>query len=371
VSRIWKPVQRRGAERYIQLTILSFAASVSITRLILELTNFPQLGNETLHIAHVLYGGIFLYSASLLPLLYANRWAYTWSAILSGLGVGLFIDEVGKFITRNNDYFFPAAAPIIYAFFLLIVLLYQRINKDPKLDVRGYLYSVIEILQEVLDHSLEPSECEEMNEKLTFIIEKTNNPHFKSLAIEIQDFVDSDALKTITEKENFFDKIIARWTRFEEKFLTKNRMKVVLMISLILLGVPSSLRLLDFSLSLRDAASIEFFLNNITQDFPENSSNNIMWVFIFIIMDGLVGLLLSIGGIQILVGQLNWGTELASFGLVIKLVAVNLVLFYIRQFETIISAGYQFLVLQGIYFFQRKHLKNMRVKSQWVTDERT
>ncbi|MBE0633988.1 hypothetical protein IH574_05405, partial [Candidatus Bathyarchaeota archaeon] len=78
VSRIWKPVHRRGAERYLQLTILSFAASVSVTRLILELTGYPQLGNQTLHIAHVLYGGVFLYAASLLPLLYANRWAYTW-----------------------------------------------------------------------------------------------------------------------------------------------------------------------------------------------------------------------------------------------------------------------------------------------------
>ena len=112
ISRIWKPVRRRGAERFLQLTVLSFAASVSLTRLILELTNYPQLGNATLHIAHVLYGGVLLYVASLLPLLFANRWAYTWGAILSGIGVGLFIDEVGKFITQSNDYFFPAAAPL-------------------------------------------------------------------------------------------------------------------------------------------------------------------------------------------------------------------------------------------------------------------
>ncbi len=41
VSRIWKPVQRRGAERYLQLTVLSFAASVSVTRLILRTNRLP------------------------------------------------------------------------------------------------------------------------------------------------------------------------------------------------------------------------------------------------------------------------------------------------------------------------------------------
>ncbi len=53
-----------------------------------------------------------------------NRWAYTWTSVISGVGVGRFIDEVGKFNTQNNDYFFPTVAPIIYAFFLTSVLIY-------------------------------------------------------------------------------------------------------------------------------------------------------------------------------------------------------------------------------------------------------
>ena len=72
VSRIWEPVQRIRAEAYLQIMLLSFAASVSLTRLFLELMGYPQLGNQTLHVAHVLYGGVFLFAASLLPLIYAN-----------------------------------------------------------------------------------------------------------------------------------------------------------------------------------------------------------------------------------------------------------------------------------------------------------
>ena len=51
------------------------------------------------------------------------------AALLVGAGVGLFIDEVGKYITTTNDYFFPIAAPIIYAVFMLSVLLLLAVRE--------------------------------------------------------------------------------------------------------------------------------------------------------------------------------------------------------------------------------------------------
>jgi hypothetical protein len=129
VRYIRKPVKREGAEQYLVITLLSFAAAVILIRLFLELTGYPQVGNSELHIAHVLWGGLLLFVASLLPLIFANRWVYRAGALLAGVGVGLFIDEVGKFITQSNNYFYPAAAPIIYAFFLLIVLLYLQVRR--------------------------------------------------------------------------------------------------------------------------------------------------------------------------------------------------------------------------------------------------
>ena len=43
-----------------------------------------------------------LFIAALVPLIIANRRVYLVGAILGGIGVGLFIDEVGKFITAGN-----------------------------------------------------------------------------------------------------------------------------------------------------------------------------------------------------------------------------------------------------------------------------
>ena len=356
VSRIWKPVRRRGAERYLQLTVLSFAASVSLTRLILDLTGYPQLGNGTLHIAHVLYGGTILYASSLLPLLYANRWAYTWGAILSGVGVGLFIDEVGKFITQSNDYFFPAAAPIIYSVFLLTVLLYVRIKKEPEPDIRGEMYTVLEILQEVLDHSIEPAEHDELKQRLDSIILKTENQNYKRLAVELEDFVDSDALNPIEEEANFFDRIIDVWGKLEEKYLTETRFRVILIGAFALLGLPNFMRFMGFAMVAFNPVQRIAFLENIVASFPVASNNIVVWAMMLVVLDGFAGAFLSFGSILLLIERRNWSTQFASVSLIMSLVAINLVLFYVEQFQTIIVAIAQYATLQAVYYYQRKYV---------------
>ena len=115
-TKIRSAVRREHAERYILISLIAFAVTVIVTRAFLQLTGFPQIGNSVLHIAHALWGGLLLILAAYLPLAYANRWALGASAVLGGIGIGLFIDEVGKFITQANDYFFPPALPLIYGF---------------------------------------------------------------------------------------------------------------------------------------------------------------------------------------------------------------------------------------------------------------
>jgi hypothetical protein len=60
-------VRRYYAERYLLITIISFALSVSITRFFLNITGYPQIGGSKLHIAHVLWGGLLLFYWGTLP----------------------------------------------------------------------------------------------------------------------------------------------------------------------------------------------------------------------------------------------------------------------------------------------------------------
>jgi hypothetical protein len=123
-----RPSVRDGAERSLLLVIVSFVIAVVGTRWFLQATGYPQVGGGELHIAHMLWGGLALVIAALLGLVVSASWVPTVMAILTGAGTGLFIDEVGKFITASNDYFYPLAAPLIYGLVLALALVFLLVR---------------------------------------------------------------------------------------------------------------------------------------------------------------------------------------------------------------------------------------------------
>jgi hypothetical protein len=189
LSPIRHLIRREQAENYLLILMLSFAFSVSGTRFFLHLTNYPKIGGGELHFAHVLWGGLILFASSLLPLIFSNRWVYKVSAAGSGIGIGLFIDEVGKFITSTNDYFYPPAAPVIYGFFLLIVLIYLRTKQPVSHDPRSHLYQSFEELQEVLDNDFSEKEKKQLELRLEKVVLLSDRPDITRLAVSLQDFL--------------------------------------------------------------------------------------------------------------------------------------------------------------------------------------
>jgi len=116
-----RPVLRADGADNVRLLAVSFGVTVVGTRLYLSLAGWPQIGGGDYHIAHALWGGLLLLVGGVITLLWSNAWVPRATALCVGVGCGLFIDEVGKFITARNDYFTPLAAPIIYAFFLAVL----------------------------------------------------------------------------------------------------------------------------------------------------------------------------------------------------------------------------------------------------------
>ncbi len=355
IPRIRKPVKREGAENYLLYTLLSFAASVALTRLFLELTGYPQIGNSELHIAHVLWGGVLLFIAALLPLIFANRWVYIAGALCAGIGVGLFIDEVGKFITQSNDYFYPAAAPIIYAFFLLTVLIYFQVRKPPKRDSRAELYRALNSIEEILDHDLDETEHARLESRLKFVQKNAEHPDLANLAENLLEFIASDALYTTPANPPLWQRWRKKIRAFEDRWISKNRLRAILAGGLLALGGVALVELGQFLWALRDLDLLNSLVNDLVVNFQINSKSALVWFTARLLLEGFVGLMLFAAAILLIIGKEFRGIQLGSIGLLLSLTAVNLLVFYFDQFSTIILATIQFLLLLGVIHFRKRY----------------
>jgi hypothetical protein len=351
------PVKREGAERYILLSLVSFAASVVLTRLFLELTGYPQIATSTLHIAHVLWGGLLLFVAALLPLILANRWAFNWSAILSGLGVGLFIDEVGKFITQTNDYFYPPAAPIIYAFFLLTVLLYLRVRRPPTRTPRSELYRILEGLTEVLDHEMDDEERLRMENRLLQVGQETEDPNMKRLVRALVDFLEEEHFHAAEPSSGRLERFGKAFIRNLNHAATQPRLKMFLVVSL---GVMGFLVMIEFAYLVigipAPEPALELLVSRLIARGIVESQAAALWFVIRIILEGITGILLIFSGALITIRRERTGIQIATMTLIVWLTVINVLIFYQDQFGAVITALVQFFVLLALTYYRRRYL---------------
>jgi hypothetical protein len=134
--------------RLLESFLVAAIATILLIRTQLWLTNYPQLGGGGLHIAHLLWGGVFMVIAIGILLTLLGRAPRSPAAIIGGVGFGFFIDELGKFVTEDNNYFFEPAAAIIYIVFVGLFLLVRALRRDSVLSPIDRLSNAIDLVGE-------------------------------------------------------------------------------------------------------------------------------------------------------------------------------------------------------------------------------
>ena len=358
IHAVRSPVRRPGAEGYLLLTLLSFALCVTLTRSFLYLTGYPQVGGGSLHIAHLLWGGLLLFIAALLPLIFANRWVYQLVAMLAGAGVGLFIDEVGKFITQNNDYFYQPAAPIIYAFFLMCVLVFLRVKQPPPRQTRQEFYAALEAIEEVLDKDLDASERSALEARLRFVAGQKDDPALAHLAQEMLDFLASDWVSIVPSSRDWLRDMRDRFLATEDRFLNQPRTRAVLITGLGILGLASLLNF--FRLSLPNLAPGPFRSSQVLMTAAGLIPNRafVYWYSMLGVFHGITGLLLVAGAMMLVSRRESLALNLSYYVLLIHLTILDLLMFYYFQFDTILFAILQFGLVLGVSYYRKQYVEN-------------
>jgi hypothetical protein len=321
---IRRPVRREGAERYVAVTLVAFAATVITTRWFLSVTGFPRIGGGDLHIAHALWGGLALFAAAVLPILLAGRLVYLASATLGGIGMGLFIDEVGKFITSANDYFYPAAAPIIYATFLLAALVWLRARRPDDPDPRSQLLTALELFEESVEGDLQRAERDELRDKLHAAAGRAPAVEQRRLAAALLAFVDAGDLRIAPDPVDRLAAVRSLWRERADRWIGGRGIRFVIVGALLLTGIGQVVALAQIGSQVRFEPGTP--LSALTR-----------FELVHLVVEGVAGALVVAGAVLVtLAGRHRIGWALAYFGLLVLVTLADLISFYVRQFDSLL-----------------------------------
>ena len=142
--------------------------TILAVRFYLKLTGYPQIGNSTLHISHLLPGTVLMLIAIILLLAAVNRAVRYFSAVMAGIGFGLVWDELGKFVTKDNNYFFHATPGLIYLSFVILYLVVRYVSQR-RLSQDDYMANVLDLVKDAAINDLDEREYLHAQELLAHV----------------------------------------------------------------------------------------------------------------------------------------------------------------------------------------------------------
>jgi len=141
-------------ERFFIAAVASFLG----IRWFLASAGYPRIGSNGLHIAHMLWGGLLMLLALMLLFAFVNRYVQHLAAVIAGLGFGTFIDEIGKFVTADNNYFYRPAIALIYCLFVVAFLIARTLIGQGRLSETEALANALDALGDTPDGPIEPDD---------------------------------------------------------------------------------------------------------------------------------------------------------------------------------------------------------------------
>jgi hypothetical protein len=364
--RLWSPVRVQAADSLWIVLIIAVSITVIVTRVSLELTGYPQVGDDTFHIAHVLWGGLAMFVALVLPLTFANRYIPWLTAILGGIGAGLFIDEVGKFITQRNDYFFPLAFPIIYAFITFCVWLALRLRARRVRETRTLLYYALDEMKEVLDNDLDPFEHAELKGELRYVLRTTTDTEERALAEALLGFIENRTVQ-LAQSPTVLERAWTRTRRTASRVPPRIILRAILIVGFGYVALNALFEIVTFVAlataggrqAIAEALGKAVIVSGKSQYLVSDPYLSALHALSIVI----AGLLALLAAILLATRHEQLGLRFGAASLLISLLIVNLLSFYFNQLYALFATLGQTALLLVATLYRWRFLRNRRFAS--------
>jgi hypothetical protein len=312
----YSPIRNLDGEIYRENFFVAAIFSMLAIRGYLYLTGYPQIGGGGLHIAHMLWGGFFMMIALVLVFSFLNKGTLHVASILGGIGFGTFIDELGKFITSDNNYFFQPTIAIIYVIFVLLFLSMKAIGRYPPVSKQEYLINAMQLAQDAVLNDLDRDEEKQARVYLKKADHK--NPITKSLRALLHE------VEAITPpKPSMLTRCVRRIKHVYYRITNWRRIMTVVIIAFVINALYVIL----------DTANV--FVNNLTLSFSESAR---LYCAIF------AGLFVIAGLIILRYNRLR-SYRYFKIAVLINIFLTQVFTFYQDQFEALIGLSIYILLL--------------------------
>lgn len=329
----FKLIRNFDTENYLEIVLVSAVSSILLIRFFLHITNYPQLGGGGLHIAHMLWGGLLLIVSVVLLLSFLNREVQHLAAFLGGVGMGFFIDELGKFVTSDNDYFFEPTFAIIYIFFIFFYLISRFIQKENSLSQDEYLANAFEYTRNAVYDKFNPQNKKRALEMLQHCDEKDSTVSF--LNSILRNISESDETK-----QSFLIRINVSLHNFYLNLLQKRLVTRVMIIFFVILSLLNLYRVID-------VMSLFFRLEDFSLSFID-------WGELLSLIAST--LLVVVGLFKIGFSAVS-GYKFFRWAILISIFFTQFFDFYKNQLSAFVILVYNLIILVILQFILRRELK--------------
>jgi hypothetical protein len=214
------------------------------------------------------------------------------------------------------------------------------------------------LIEEYLDHDLDPQEKQEIEARLNLVANQEEQPELARFARNLLVFIDDEQLYLVPIKPTSLQKLESQFRNLEIRYLGRNQFRTGLKCWLLILGffaIGSAIISLVIIISpSTNQGFLSLFINRLIV-------NEDYWIIILHVSQAIVGLAIILGSSQIGRSKERIGVSIVFMALLIYLTVIDLMLFYYYQFSTIISALIQFVMLLALIYYRNRHLTELRI----------